>query len=461
MQEDDEERRAQLQEEGPAYRSVAVLRPYSVSSGPFQQQSGSVFSPKISKFGKQAKEENAAFLKQPNYPSSSSSASSPSTSRWNVRGEQLSKLPLDYKLVRTNVFVEDEDPQFVADRICDTLRTLSIAILDSSEQPQEEENTRVAEAQNGVKFAIHLFKNRNNNDNAIVVEIRRRAGCSFAFRDAAKVILRSAKKNQQQQRTTTSPASKERSRRFLPIPAFLPKRSREECQTCALNGFRVAHKMLLSTKYESQLLGLENMEKMLLMKASTDDEGFQAKEIVAKSILGNRDDCLRRLLSLLLDDEGFFVVSSEEEKESSCSFSHSASLLRRKVLAVLANSCEAMRIGSGCNDEPASEGVPDFVISSSLRTLLLRTMREARIRPHDALQAARCARYLLVPRLGGEGGIEKEESLNAMLETVSVCRDAARDRHAALENETDQLFAQLVLQKKKRENKIDNLTENC
>merc|ERR1712072_530203 len=128
------------------------------------------------------------------YPQTSSSSScsgrktltgsETSSRRWELK--ELSELPADHMLARPNVYVEDPNPQLVADRICNTLKMLSISIDCKA---FEGENALLAETQNGAKFAVRLFR----QNNMTVVEIQRQAGCSFDFRDAAKAILRSAK----------------------------------------------------------------------------------------------------------------------------------------------------------------------------------------------------------------------------------------------------------------------------
>ena len=55
-----------------------------------------------------------------------SKSPSPSVYRWEQA--ELPNLPIDYSLVRTNMYVKDSSAQVVADRICNELKNLSIVI---------------------------------------------------------------------------------------------------------------------------------------------------------------------------------------------------------------------------------------------------------------------------------------------------------------------------------------------
>mmetsp|Transcript_24552 Transcript_24552/g.27438 ORF Transcript_24552/g.27438 Transcript_24552/m.27438 type:complete len:420 (-) Transcript_24552:751-2010(-) len=268
---------------------------------------------------------------------------SPHQHRWIIR--ELQELPSDYSLVRTNVSVPQEEvdtpllqPPQVADRLCQTLKSLSITIIhddndridpDSSnifaddDGSREEENILLVETQDNVKFAIRLFSSKGNT--MIVVEIRRTSGCTVAFRSAAKTLLRSvvvaASTNtnaQQEQRTTTVGGQggdlvATTKRRKFTIPVSLPKRSQEDLYKCIEDDFHIAYKMIHSPKYETQLFGLESLEQLTRNKDDkTNDNDQVVKNVVARFVLLGKggdggkdcdhddcDDCVKQLLLLL------------------------------------------------------------------------------------------------------------------------------------------------------------------
>lgn len=112
----------------------------------------------------------------PSSRSSSSSSSSTSTStspphhRWIIR--ELHELPSDYVLVRTNVYVKqnqdnDDDadcsnnsPQLVANRICQTLKSLSITVIDDNDNDYDSNNSTKVFADEGlgeIEVSLLLF----------------------------------------------------------------------------------------------------------------------------------------------------------------------------------------------------------------------------------------------------------------------------------------------------------------
>jgi hypothetical protein len=251
----------------------------------------------------------------------------------------------------------------------------------------------------------------------VVVEIQRTSGCSFEFRDAAKVLLRSAKTglyHQQQQKRIVRPI-----RRFT-IPLTLPKRSPDERQKCIKDDFKIAYNMLSSNKSDMQVLALESMEHMT--KKSCD-----VKDITAKSILGNCDH-LKQLL-LLLDTCDTTNTTTDPTSQSSC-------LLRRMVLTVLANSFEAISTVELAAILSTNDN--DLIKTRSFLSSLLSSLQNSSIMPHDAYQAVRCLRYLLISKEVETAMIE----MSAIDVILSACSNGC-NCHEGLEQESNKLMIQL------------------
>lgn len=326
-----------------------------------------------------------------------SKSPSPSVYRWEQT--ELPNLPTDYSLVRTNIYVNDSSAQIVADRICNELKNLSI-VIDS--KGSDAENSLLAETQDGVKLIISLF----GQDGMVVVEVRRQAGCSFHFRDAAKAILRSSKGlGKQRSGLRSGPVKK------FCIPPMLPKRSREEFQECIRDDFRVAFNMLHSTTVDSHHLALESMGKMTTT--------IDSRDVAAKLVLSNYD-CIKKLLNLL-----DLYTKDQRYHSTFC----------RKILEVLANSFEAISI----SDLAKILSTNDHDLKArSFVSFLISSLDEASIRPHDAFQAARCMRRLLVSK-------EVESLLVEMsaMDAISSARSVGLNCHEQLEQESFKLLGQL------------------
>lgn len=380
-------------EDGPEYRSVMIQSSASPSMRqsflPFEKAS---VSPSIVESKCISKDEVES-----RRPLSASSY------RWEQT--ELPSLPNDYNLVRTNVYVRDSSAQVVADRICNELKSSSITV---NAKGCEEKNSLLAETTNGVKLVIALFA----HDGMIVVEVRRRTGCSFQFRDAAKSILRSSKglKKQQQQRPMPS--------RKFSLPPMLPKRSREAYHDCIRDDFRIALNMLQSEKVDAHLLALETMGKMTTISDSSD--------VAAKLVLEN-SDCVKQLLTLL----DIYTKDRPNPENESCYRSTQC----RRIMEVLANSCEAIN-----NIDLATilSTNQHYLKTRAFLSLLLSSMDDASLRPHDAFHAARCMRRLLVSK-------EVESLLIEMsaIDVISSARSVGVQCHEQLEQESFKLMGQL------------------
>lgn len=244
----------------------------------------------------------------------------------------------------------------------------------------------------------------------VVVEVRRQVGCSIQFRDIAKKILMSSKGSREAQGyslTTTK----------FRIPPTLPRRSRNVQHECMQEAFRIACNMLHSVKVDTQILALESIGKMITCSGGDD---------MAANLVFCSNDCLKQLLFLLEFYNDQLMPGTQ---------SNHGYILRRKVLEVLANSFEA--INETDFREILSRNGRDLKTKSFL-TLLVSCLREAHARPHDAVQATRCMRYLLVAK-------EVENSLVEMcvVDDILSIRNKGLTFNDALEEESQELMGQL------------------
>lgn len=201
------------------------------------------------------------------------------------------------------------------------------------------------------------------------------------------------------------------------LPPKLPKRSREAYHDCIRDDFRMAFNMLQSQKCDAHLLALETMGKMTTISGSSD--------VAAKMVLGN--DCIEQLLTLL----DIYSKDRPNPENESCYRSTQC----RRILEILANSCEAMSNSDlatilSTNDHGLK--TRPFLCS------LLSSLNEASTRPHDAFQAARCMRRLLISK-------EVESLLIELgaIDIISSARSVGVKCHEQLEQESFKLMGQL------------------
>ena len=171
--------------------------------------------------------------------------------------------------------------------------------------------------------------------------------------------------------------------------------------------------MLNSQKVDAHLLALESIRKLTTCRDAS---------VAAKLVLSNFD-FLKRLLFLLED--------RPIPEMGLCGHS----TLCRKILEILANSCEAV-----------SESDLQGILSTNNHDLktrlflsfLLSSLHEASTCPHDAFQAARCMRCLLISK-------EVENLLVEMsaIDAISSARNVGLNFHEELEQESHKLIGQL------------------
>merc|ERR1719191_1935124 len=109
------------------------------------------------------------------------------------------------------------------------------------------------------------------------------------------------------------------------------------------------------------------------------------------------------------------------------SASEPSSLLFRKVFAVLANSCGA--IGEAALADLLSTGGSGNALKSKpFLSLLLSFLREAPLMPHEAFQAVRCLRSLLVSSKEVELAMDEMSAIDVV---SSACEAGVEFRHEA------------------------------
>jgi hypothetical protein len=124
---DDQNEQQRDKEDGPKYRSMTIE--YSTIQPLAAPNTRRLFSP-LEKVNRSIATFDHSYSKSEDERTRQSS----STYKWEV--QELAELPVDYILVRTNVYVKVSSSQIVADRICNALKTLSI-VIDSKSFEEE------------------------------------------------------------------------------------------------------------------------------------------------------------------------------------------------------------------------------------------------------------------------------------------------------------------------------------
>jgi hypothetical protein len=351
---------------------------------------------------------------------------------WNLN--ELHPLPVAYPLERSNVYVANCSPQEVAYRICETLRTESIAATFSHEDkvrltqimrssttgvfttrvsslakqkhPTDAlffyslQNLLIADTKDCVQFAVRLFADQDK----VVVEIQRKTGCSFLFHQVVKAVLRSAKGM-----TSAEPHS---NRRFT-IPSCVPKETQEEKQKCMEEGLGIAFNLLKNDRLDAHMLAMESLSQLT---RATECKAFAANKVLC-------GDFMERLISLVESGLSLTPLSELEQQHFT--------MMHRHALTVLANSLSAI---DESGELLSVLSIRSELTSKSLLAALVSDLEAANERPHDACQAARCIQALV------RSAQVKAEliDLDAMSVIFSACT-AGAGLNAMLEQESKKL----------------------
>lgn len=105
---------------------------------------------------------------------------------WDVKGEDLDLVPMDFPLERTHRTIEGADATEVAKRISDALRSHSIEAKFESNPVKAKCKTNDL-----VSFRIRLYAG-GENGLPVVVEVQRRSGSASSFMKSCRAILAAA-----------------------------------------------------------------------------------------------------------------------------------------------------------------------------------------------------------------------------------------------------------------------------
>jgi len=315
---------------------------------------------------------------------------------WNV--DNLPSLPAAYFLERSHVAVEGM-PQEVANKVSECLRQESIATCCAD----DDKNLLLAETSDCLKFAVRLFADNSK----VIVEVQRKCGCSYRFREIARTLLRAAKG------CASAPRSK-----VLPLPCSIPCESLHERERRADAGLQVAMQHLCSERFDSQLIGMQCLEQITRSESRT---------CVSKKVLSG--PYLEKVLFAAQDDASSSDVSSDFEEEH-------MNVMKRSAMTVVANALSSLTESGDLNTE-ILRSCTDLK-SQAFICCLVETLREFRGSPHEATQAARCIQHLMTDK--------QVESLLQDMSVASIVSDACdygATHSALLEHESMKLKVQM------------------
>lgn len=301
-----------------------------------------------------------------------SGASSPSV--WDIKGNSLELVPLDFPLERTHREIND-DASKVANRISDALRALSIETEYYCKEAKAKCKTNDC-----VSFRIRLYAGSESGE-PVIVEVQRRCGSASSFMRSCRAILDAA----EGQDVTTAPFIATKTPPFMQKPIgemkCLEGVAPIDVTAAAHGGLDHVMDMLRSNQRESNVLGLENL--CCLTDPLKTSPAVATK--VSKCIVVGHDTHDVREEMRELTERDVFV--SEDDVELSRHADH----LRHLALIVFANALTlCSKDGSLADAMKTQKWFSEYLIPS-----LMNELKRVESSSNNAYQAACCMQSLL------------------------------------------------------------------
>lgn len=339
-------------------------------------------------------------------------------SSWDVKGESLDLVPVDYPLERTHREIDGIDAGEVANRISVALRKLSIdAEYDASKGKAKCKTSDL------VKFRIRLYAGTTSGM-PVVVEVQRRSGSASSFMRSCRAILKAAEGSSAKALKTEKKVPPSFKGRVAEMKCLKSVASNETVEDDAVNALNSSIAMFRSKNLDSNLLALENMCSLTdPVKTSPTAALIVSKRI----ILGDEKNDIREDILALLQRDVF--VSDVDENEGT----DHAECLRHHALVLLANAIEiCSKDGHLVDSRETKTWFENCLIPS-----LVDEVKSAGASATNAFQAVRCLQNLascndaVCSAIRNNGGVE----------AIDEAHEFALEHHDLLAEETSRFLS--------------------
>lgn len=305
---------------------------------------------------------------------------------WKVLAEHVPELPELHPLERAAVFIENEEPSAISERISGELRDRSIEAYYEEDVAKAKCTTP-----DGVDFRIRMYRGRGKYSHGIIVEVQRRFGVSTSFHTDTMAILDRAQ-GKEVPRTPFKKSS-------LPLVSD----TEDDYEASGPTSLAMVSKMLQPPGHDSQSLGLQTLASL----TDASKMGSSTAKVIAKELLKTGNEVGNKVLAM--------VVEAKEDDE--------LFKLRTVSMTILANALQAVQ-----GDIPSE-------LREELEPVLLQDLRAAEKNQRAALQAARCVEWILA--------VDKQ-SITDFDEALKIAKEVGNARHAGLEKQAKKCLDKIV-----------------
>lgn len=237
-----------------------------------------------------------------------------SSASWNVKGEDLEMVPVDFPLERTHREIRSSASE-VAKRISTSLQRLSIDAEYDDEKAKAKCKTVEC-----VKFRIRLYASGENGQ-PVVVEVQRRAGSTSSFMRSCRAVLDAAEGTE----VTAAAAPKARMPGKFPPP--MKSLGAMKClQKVEIRGpspeeeaaiaFGSAATLCKSGKHDSVILGLQSLCSLTDPVKASPKVSTQVSKwvLLGHDTYTTREDITAILSTVVDEDDEELAVLFEQQK---------------------------------------------------------------------------------------------------------------------------------------------------
>lgn len=293
-----------------------------------------------------------------------------------------------------------------------------------------------AETIDHTEFYVRLFKNGDNNNNSILVEIQRARGDSLTYTANAREILASARGKE----IDEEKANKRRSSSLTCIPSIITSKmesikSSHSEELDVPSSVEHVEELIRKDRIDAVQLGLDSL--LFLTDRVRSQVSLSASEAVLHGDANGHSTIKKFIINMIHCCPSSGVISSRDE--SSFDFaSRRQEIMHNTALAVLGNSLETALAAHSptLNSVVQSD---EWMGDSGIVNVLLSELSHANERSHDAYHAARCLNTLLETSTDVKRKLVERGLQISMKESQSV----GRSRHSLLARECDLALASL------------------
>lgn len=347
----------------------------------------------------------------PSRPSSSHPSTSASTSsQWIVSDKALKVFPPFCPLERSHVHVQ-ENAEVVAKRITECLQCQSIAATYNND-----EASAVAKMSDHTCFHICFFRACDDDgkprEGFMIVELQRRRGSCFSFRQASRVLLRAALGEGHESAVDSTIGPRSIPACVVEAAAFDP----QDSDKLAASFLQTAVVLLSKESYDTRSKCLDSLLLMTTPSLTSPRVASQTSAFIIQG-MSETSGVSSMIKSLILHskvhDQDPFTSKSQSEE------------MRSKAITILGNAFEHASLLPTVDDE--------------LLSALVEELASAGEQPHNAYHAVRCLKALATT----SDNLKEDVKQICGVQHIDRAIDTGHRQHALLEKESQEFMLSL------------------